>query len=126
MVSDDPYQPVLSTNPWDLPTLDTSDPGPLKTSTSPHSISNLWRNPTLPVLTQRQRPLMPAIQVFNRGTMAKTKTVGTIPDHTLSIAPKAVTEDTKKQEPLVTMEVLVEKDQEYYLKRALDLCEERN
>lgn len=55
-----------------------------------------------------------------------TKTVEKTPDHTLSIAPKAVTEETKKQEPLVTMEAVVEKDQEYYLKRALDLCEERN
>ncbi|KAF6240868.1 hypothetical protein HO173_000660 [Letharia columbiana] len=53
-----------------------------------------------------------------------TKTVEKTPDHTLSIAPKAVTEETKKQEPLVTMEAVVEKDQEYYLKRALDLCEE--
>lgn len=47
--SDEPYEPVLSTNCWDLPTLDTSDPGPLKTSTLPHSISNLRRNPTLPL-----------------------------------------------------------------------------
>ena len=55
---------------------------------------------------------MPAIQVFNRGTMAKTKKVERTPDHTLSIAPKAATEKTMKQETLVTMEAVVEKDQE--------------
>lgn len=55
-----------------------------------------------------------------------TKTVEKTTDHTLWIAPKAATEKTKKQEPLVTMEAVVEKDQEYYLKRAFDLCEEPN